>query len=269
MSASRWQHRLKQMECLGLILGESRRHAGANLWRADHRGSPGAGARGRGRDLPACRIAAAPNSPCPPSTDRRPASDGRTSPDRNARGPIRERLGQGEISRISRSRPAISHRRAKCYPAGGEPQARTAAYACRPRSRSPPLPIHSTRSKITCAGRSSRCRSQQVRMSKLRRTSAAPSNALWIQLWTIACSLQPSRCSMVSSLSVPKIRIRSSSNDKKNGMPGSPCGQSGCAAGYDPPASCRRCPARTARPPPAPFFSRATGRGSHRGSRSP
>ena len=64
-------------------------------------------------------------------------------------------------------------------------------------------------------------------MSKLRASTfcCAFSSALLIQECTIASfSLSPSRCSIVSSLSVPKIRIRSSSSDRKNlECPGSPC----------------------------------------------
>src|SRR5215467_2657736 len=66
-----------------------------------------------------------------------------------------------------------------------------------------------------------------LRMSKLRASTfcCAFSSALLIHECTIASfSLRPRRCSMVSSLSVPKIRIRSSSKDKKNlECPGSPC----------------------------------------------
>src|SRR5262245_10292390 len=69
--------------------------------------------------------------------------------------------------------------------------------------------------------------SRFLRMSKLRASTfcCAFSSALLIQECTIASfSLRPSRCSMVSSLSVPKMRMRSSSNDRKNlECPGSTC----------------------------------------------
>ena len=63
-------------------------------------------------------------------------------------------------------------------------------------------------------------------MSKLRASTfcCAFSSALLIQGWMMASpSLRPSRVSMVSSRSDPKIRIRSSSSDRKNfERPGSP-----------------------------------------------
>ena len=65
-----------------------------------------------------------------------------------------------------------------------------------------------------------------LRMSKLRASTfcCAFSSALLIQGWTIASSsLRPSLVSMPSSLSEPKMRIRSSSSDRKNlERPGSP-----------------------------------------------
>ena len=65
-----------------------------------------------------------------------------------------------------------------------------------------------------------------LRMSKLRASTfcCAFSSALLIQGWTIASfSFRPSFCSMPSSLSEPKMRIRSSSSDRKNlERPGSP-----------------------------------------------
>src|SRR5450759_788917 len=68
--------------------------------------------------------------------------------------------------------------------------------------------------------------SRFLRMSKLRASTfcCAFSSALLIQGWMIASfSLRPSFCSMPSSLSEPKMRIRSSSSDRKNlEWPGSP-----------------------------------------------
>ena len=68
--------------------------------------------------------------------------------------------------------------------------------------------------------------SRFLRMSKLRASTfcCAFSSALLIQGWMIASpSFRPSRVSMLSSRSEPKIRIRSSSSDRKNfERPGSP-----------------------------------------------
>src|ERR1700748_2739835 len=68
--------------------------------------------------------------------------------------------------------------------------------------------------------------SRFLRMSKLRASTfcCAFSSALLIQGWMMASpSLRPSRVSMVSSRSEPKMRIRSSSSDRKNfERPGSP-----------------------------------------------
>ena len=68
--------------------------------------------------------------------------------------------------------------------------------------------------------------SRFLRISKLRASTfcCAFSSALLIHGWTIASpSLRPSRCSMPSSVSAPKMRIRSSSSDRKNfEWPGSP-----------------------------------------------
>ena len=65
-----------------------------------------------------------------------------------------------------------------------------------------------------------------LRMSKLRASTfcCAFSSALLIHGWMIASSsLRPSFCSMPSSLFDPKMRIRSSSSDRKNfERPGSP-----------------------------------------------
>src|SRR5664280_1850150 len=68
--------------------------------------------------------------------------------------------------------------------------------------------------------------SRFLRMSKLRASTfcCAFSSALLMHGWMIASfSLRPSFCSMPSSLSEPKMRIRSSSSDRKNlEWPGSP-----------------------------------------------
>src|SRR6266851_226917 len=106
--------------------------------------------------------------------------------------------------------------------------------------------------------------SRFLRISKLRASTfcCAFSSALLIQEWTIASfSFSPSRCSMVSSLSVPKMRIRSSSSDRKNlECPGSPCRperpRSWLSMRLD---SWRSVPSTNSPPAPSAFsFSRAT-----------
>src|SRR4051812_26760436 len=68
--------------------------------------------------------------------------------------------------------------------------------------------------------------SKFLRMSKLRASTfcCAFSSALLIQGWMMASpSCRPRRCSMLSRRSEPKMRIRSSSSDRKNfERPGSP-----------------------------------------------
>src|SRR6202012_431235 len=73
--------------------------------------------------------------------------------------------------------------------------------------------------------------SRFLRMSKLRASTfcCAFSSALLIQGWMMASpSFRPSRVSMLSRRSEPKMRIRSSSSDRKNfERPGSPLGPAG------------------------------------------